>query len=98
MYYLFRQLSTRAVLFDEVSTALEAQNYLQKFKNGFVVDDDDNVYKTKEELENAKDFRPEPRVEYDKFFTRGGEVSEDSDRELSESDTDNSESSSERDN
>ena len=46
MYYLFRQLSTRAVLFDEVSTALEAQNYLQKFKNGFVVDDDDNVYKT----------------------------------------------------
>ena len=99
MYRLLRKLSFAVVLRGEVENREEAILYLQRNSNfGLVEDENGNIYKTIEELENAEDIRSENRVEYDKFFTSGTEISEDTDRELSETDTDRTESSSERDN
>jgi hypothetical protein len=65
-----------------------------------VNDEEGQVFFTKEELEEkyAESIRPEPRVEYNSFFTGGTEISEDSDRELFETDSDRTESSTECDN
>jgi phage terminase large subunit len=93
MYRLLRKLSSAVVLKDEVETKEEALLYLRQYRFGLVEDIDGNIYSqdTIEELENAESIRPEPRVEYDSFFTRRTEISEDTDRELSETDTDTTE-------
>ena len=98
MYYLYRQLATRDILRGEASTLEDAKNHLLRDKHGYVEDYNGNIYKTIEELENAEDIRPKDTTRYDNFFSGGQEISEDTDRELSEADSDNTESSSERDN
>ena len=65
--------------------------------NGFVEDEHFISYNI-EELENVKDIRPEPEYELDYEITAGGEILENSDRELSGIDTDNSELGTECDN
>jgi hypothetical protein len=91
MYYLYRRLPNKNVFRGKVATPEEAKNHLLTDKNGFVEDDKNKVYETIEELEYAESIRSkfEPKLDYD--LTEFGEVSEDSDRELSESDTDNTE-------
>lgn len=91
MYYLYRRLPNKKIFRGEVATLEEAKNHLLIDKNGFVEDDDNNTYNTIEELENVKSIRPEPEPGLDYDLTEFGEVSEDSDRELSESDPDNTE-------
>ena len=98
MYYLYRRLPRKNIFRGEVATREEAKNHLLADKNGFVEDDKGNVYNKIEELDNVKSIKPKSRAKLDYDLTKFAEVSEDSDRELSESDSDNSESSSERDN
>lgn len=98
MYYLYRQLATRDILRGEVETLEEAKNHLLRDKHGFVEDELGNTYKTIEELNNAENIRPKDTAGFDNFFSGRTEISEDTDRELSEADPDNTESSSERDN
>lgn len=92
MYYLYRKLATRHIMRDYAFDIEEAKSHLSKEgTRGYVTDDNGNIYNTIEELENAESIRSKPRSWEDHFVPRGSEVSEDSDRELSESDTDNTE-------
>lgn len=97
MYNLYRRLPTRDILRAMDASLDEAKAHVQHSHN-FVEDIYGNRYNSLEELENAKDIRSEDRTWEDYFTTGGTEVFEDTDRELSEVDSDNSESSSERDN
>lgn len=96
MYTFLRKLSTRTVIRGEGNLE-EAKKYVQG-RFCLVEDEDGNIYNTIEELEHAEIIRSEPRIGYDKFFTGGSEISEDSDRELFEPDSDNTEQSPECDN
>ena len=96
MYYLFRQLSTTTVQRGECSYEEALEQVNKRFH--FIMDEEGNRYNNKEELENAKDIGSDDRA-WEDFITAGGtEISEDADRELSESDSDRTEPSSERDN
>lgn len=86
MYYLYRRLATRTILRGEANTITEAREFLSNDKHGFVVDENENTYNNIEELENAESVRSEPRTWEDYFDTGESEVSEDTDRELPESD------------
>lgn len=96
MYTFLRKLSTRTVIRGEGD--LEAAKKYVQAPFCCVEDEDGNIYNNVEELEHVEIIRSEPRIGYDKFFTGGSEISEDTDRELSEPDSDNTEQSTECDN
>ncbi len=96
-YYFYRKLATREILRGEGNLE-DAKIHLSRDKHGFVQDEDGNIYRTIEELDNVENIRPKDTAGYDKFFSSRAEIPEDTDRELFEFDSDQSESSSERDN
>jgi hypothetical protein len=82
---------------------LEAHKFLEKNEYGIVKDSNGTRFFDVKSLkfteeENVKNIRPIDTSRLDSSDTSGESVSEDSDRELSGFDSDNSESSSERDN
>ena len=96
VYTFLRALSTRNVIRGEGNLD-EAKKFL-KGRFCLVEDENGNIYKTIEELENAESIRSKPRAWENYFSTSGPEISEDTDRELPEADQDNTESGTERDN
>jgi hypothetical protein len=99
-FELYRRVGKKEILRQDYATLDEALNFLDKERTGFVVDSDGNEC-SKEKLEEllyAESIRSETRTKYDKYFTDFNEVFEGTDREVSGADSDNAESSTERDN
>jgi len=90
--FTLKENNRRKYLDEKDASLKKALKWLEKDLTA-VNDEEGQVFFTKEELEEkyAESIRPKPRVEFDSFFTGGTEISEDPDRELSETDSDNSE-------
>ena len=88
MYNVYVKKNVRKVILRLGVTKKEAENLKNnyKFPSEIIIEDLD-----------VKDIRSFPGIGEDSFPSSGGEVSEDTDRELFVVDTDNSESGSERD-
>lgn len=97
-YKLYRCLPKKNILRGDYATKEEAIAFLQKERFRFVEDENGKSYTQIEELKDVKSIKPKPRFKLDYEFTDDGQILEDTDPELSGTDTDNSESSSKRDN
>lgn len=98
---LIRRVGKKEILRQEYASLEEAINFIKNERTGYVTDAEGNSYtelKELEELQYAESVRSETGTKYDKYFTGFNEVFENTDRELSGTDSDNTESSSERDN
>jgi hypothetical protein len=97
-YTLYIQPRKRRAYHDETTSRKLAINFLASVDGALVIDCLGNKYKTKEELENAKDIRPFYRTEPDNTSTDIGTLFESTSGELSEPNSDKAEPSSECDN
>jgi hypothetical protein len=97
-YCCYRCVAKRRILRNDYATLAEALLFFDQERTALVVDSENNEYYNKEDLKNAKGIGLQPGVKLDYEFTSDGQILEDSDRELSGTDTDNSESSAECDN
>lgn len=103
-YKLFIKENVREAYFAHDATYEVACKFLENNTHAMVKDSSGNKFYTKEELKNAKNIRRIDRPGYDNAYTSGGEVHQDSDRELFSSidgsggTFDNSESSPDSDN
>jgi hypothetical protein len=97
---LYRRVAKRNILRQEYASVEEAIEFLKRESTGYALDRQQVPYTLEEleELKYAESIRSKFRTEYDYEATGFNEVFKDTDRELSGTDTDNSESSSERDN
>jgi hypothetical protein len=98
MYDLYIKEHVREMIFQKGVSLEHALSFLDNTINSMVRDSSGTKYFTKEELKNAKSIRPNDRTESNNFVGFGKPIPESTDRELPISDTDRSESSSERDN
>ena len=97
-FYLYRCLPNKQILRNDFATADEAIAFMNTERFPYVTDETGKVYKTKEEIINAESIGSKYPIGLDFEIPRRRTVPKDSDRELSGTDSDRTESSSERDN
>jgi hypothetical protein len=97
-YTLFIKEAVREAFYKTGVGFSEACTFLDSFEYGLVKDASGNKYFTKEELKNAEHIRSVDLVKRDNTTTSIEAIFKAADRKLSETNSDNSESSTECDN
>ena len=97
LYTAYVKANKRKLICEMEITLDRAIDFLKETKYGLIIDDE-NLELTLEELENVKNIRSLPGIGEGDFSISGGEVPEDTHRELLKSLRNYSESSTERDN